>query len=453
MDYTPFDKPHTIWSSQGESRFSYDASEKLVKRTDKKAGGDMVTYYVGGHEAIYQPDGSSEIKRYIRDIAIHTIKSSGSQSLHYVFNDHLGSGSVITDANGNVVETASFDAFGKSRDAKLWGGYTDPFSHLPNLQALLNITQKGYTGHIQVDHASIIHMVGRIYDPDIGRFIQADPIVQDPRDAQSLNRYSYVYNNPLSYTDPTGYSTECGAKPGELCSSALEQQKETNAKAAAQTQGSSKTQEVNKGNRSADLQNSAKVASGQQQDEAGKNNGFGSFAWGMLKRGVHDTLTAAHEHIVGIPADAAGDPMGLRPRNVTEAAGAAAYDDNALVINLATAFILGRQAALQKNFSEVVEATAKNIDPRILIGRQGKDEMSGSQVKRLTKDMKVNGYDANHPIEVANVDGKLIILDGHHRAQAAVRAGIKSIPVNVNQPTKQQADQLIKEAAEARARY
>ncbi|MDX5405751.1 MAG: hypothetical protein LPK11_01750 [Chromatiaceae bacterium] len=258
MDYTPFDKPHTIWSSQGESRFSYDASEKLVKRTDKKAGGDMVTYYVGGHEAIYQPDGSSEIKRYIRDIAIHTIKSTGSQSLHYVFNDHLGSGSVITDANGNVVETASFDAFGKRRDAKLWGGYVDPFSHLPNLQALLNITQKGYTGHIQVDHASIIHMGGRIYDPDLGRFIQADPIVQDPRDAQSLNRYSYVYNNPLSYTDPTGYAADCKSKE---CPATVYQQEQDTAK-AEKTRGSSKAQDVNKGNQSADLQNSAKVASG-----------------------------------------------------------------------------------------------------------------------------------------------------------------------------------------------
>jgi hypothetical protein len=45
----------------------------------------------------------------------------------------------------------------------------------------------------------------RIYDPTIGRFAQADPIVQAPENGQSLNRYSYVYNNPLSYTDPFGY--------------------------------------------------------------------------------------------------------------------------------------------------------------------------------------------------------------------------------------------------------
>ncbi|MEO3678411.1 chitobiase/beta-hexosaminidase C-terminal domain-containing protein [Rheinheimera sp. FR7-31] len=261
VDYTAFDKPHTIWSNQGESRFSYDATEKLVKRIDKKAGGDMVTYYVGGHEAIYQPDGSSEIKRYIRDIAIHTIKSSGSQSLHYVFNDHLGSGSVITDADGNVVETASFDAFGKRRNANSWQGYTNPFSQLPNLAALLNITQKGYTGHIQVDHAAVIHMGGRIYDPDLGRFMQADPIVQDPRDAQSLNRYSYVFNNPLSYTDPTGY--DCNNLKGKPCNSALKQQKEDAVK-AAQTKGSSSNAEVSQGNSGADLQNSARAANRKQ---------------------------------------------------------------------------------------------------------------------------------------------------------------------------------------------
>jgi len=49
-------------------------------------------------------------------------------------------------------------------------------------------------------------MNGRIYDPKLGRFLQADPIVQAPKNSQNLNRYSYVLNNPLSYTDPTGFS-------------------------------------------------------------------------------------------------------------------------------------------------------------------------------------------------------------------------------------------------------
>ena len=49
-------------------------------------------------------------------------------------------------------------------------------------------------------------MNGRIYDPGLGRFLQADPIIQAPGDTQSYNRYSYVRNNPLVYTDPSGYS-------------------------------------------------------------------------------------------------------------------------------------------------------------------------------------------------------------------------------------------------------
>jgi hypothetical protein len=49
-------------------------------------------------------------------------------------------------------------------------------------------------------------MNGRIYDPTLGRFLQADPFIQAPTNSQSYNRYAYVFNNPLSYTDPSGYS-------------------------------------------------------------------------------------------------------------------------------------------------------------------------------------------------------------------------------------------------------
>ncbi|MEX0291274.1 MAG: RHS repeat domain-containing protein, partial [Allomuricauda sp.] len=52
------------------------------------------------------------------------------------------------------------------------------------------------------------HMNGRIYDPQIGRFLSADTIIQAPTDLQFYNRYSYVRNNPLRYTDPTGYVSE-----------------------------------------------------------------------------------------------------------------------------------------------------------------------------------------------------------------------------------------------------
>ena len=48
-------------------------------------------------------------------------------------------------------------------------------------------------------------MKGRVYDSGIGRFISADPHIQAPNNLQSFNRYSYVWNNPLSFIDPSGY--------------------------------------------------------------------------------------------------------------------------------------------------------------------------------------------------------------------------------------------------------
>jgi RHS repeat-associated protein len=59
--------------------------------------------------------------------------------------------------------------------------------------------------HEHLDEMGLIHMNGRIYDPLIGRFMSADPFIQAPENLQSHNRFAYVMNNPLAYTDPSGY--------------------------------------------------------------------------------------------------------------------------------------------------------------------------------------------------------------------------------------------------------
>ena len=69
------------------------------------------------------------------------------------------------------------------------------------------VSNRGFTGHEQISELSgLIHMNARVYDSDIGRFLSADPVLQAPLDSQSYNRYSYVRNNPLKFTDPTGNS-------------------------------------------------------------------------------------------------------------------------------------------------------------------------------------------------------------------------------------------------------
>jgi RHS repeat-associated protein len=81
-----------------------------------------------------------------------------------------------------------------------------PWGNARNLSSPLNGDNRGFTGHEHLAELGLIHMNGRIYDPVIGRFLQADPIIQAPQNAQSHNRYSYVMNNPLSFTDPSGFS-------------------------------------------------------------------------------------------------------------------------------------------------------------------------------------------------------------------------------------------------------
>ncbi|MDR6984473.1 RHS repeat-associated protein [Rheinheimera pacifica] len=96
----------------------------------------------------------------------------------------------------------SFDAFGARRDAESWA-----MKHEEASSGLLtsNITLRGFTGHEQIDEVGLVHMGGRVYDPILGRFLQADPFVQQPNNIQNFNRYSYVLNNPLNKTDPSGY--------------------------------------------------------------------------------------------------------------------------------------------------------------------------------------------------------------------------------------------------------
>ena len=81
----------------------------------------------------------------------------------------------------------SFDPFGQRRVAIGTNAWEAPMPWLITLGDELNeTTRKGYTGHEEVDAVGIIHMGGRIYDPKIGRFLQADPFIQSPGQYRSI---------------------------------------------------------------------------------------------------------------------------------------------------------------------------------------------------------------------------------------------------------------------------
>lgn len=97
------------------------------------------------------------------------------------------------------------------------------------------------------------------------------------------------------------------------------------------------------------------------------------------------------------------------------------------------------------------------ISPFDLVGRQTRDEMTGNKIKKIAKNMKQNGWDGD-PIKVYVVNGKTIIVDGHHRAAAAKQAGLKNVPIEyvseaeLKNAWKLTPDELLKQTYEAGGR-
>ncbi|MCL1160144.1 RHS repeat-associated core domain-containing protein [Shewanella inventionis] len=203
FNYGSYDKPTLITKAGSSSTMKYGPERELIYKSDTYVeNGKNVTYqttYLGNYEKVYRTGGAgtlTEHKFYVGDI-VYTQRSNGSSDTFYLHKDHQGSVIATTNASGAVVSQAIYDPWGKRTAvylASLLSNYTysEP-------------TDRGYTGHKHIKDLDIIHMNGRIYDPTLGRFLQADPFVQAPLNSQSYNRYSYVLNNPMSMTDPSGY--------------------------------------------------------------------------------------------------------------------------------------------------------------------------------------------------------------------------------------------------------
>lgn len=135
----------------------------------------------------------------------------GTNKVWYAYRDRLGSTIAVADGFGQLMqrqERINYDAFGKARYVD-GGVRTTAFNPAagPQGMLLLGVTQtdRGFTGQQHLDRIQLIHMNGRAYDYQLGRFLSVDPYIQSPFNSQSANAYSYIMNNPLSGVDPSGY--------------------------------------------------------------------------------------------------------------------------------------------------------------------------------------------------------------------------------------------------------
>ncbi|MCV2884641.1 DUF4329 domain-containing protein [Aestuariibacter sp. AA17] len=202
--YNPFNKPTKITKGGSNIQLYYGADLARYKQTRVVDGKTTTTYYIGKHFEVEETGGKRNYKSYISDIAIITEYDGGGSNILFTHRDRLGSAVTMTDHLNEVRSRRFYDPFGKPRNGD--------WSTLTNAQIALNTlderpdVRRGFTDHEHLDEAELIHMNGRVYDYNVGRFMSVDPLVHGG--SQGINPYSYMLNNPLSGTDPTGYSPE-----------------------------------------------------------------------------------------------------------------------------------------------------------------------------------------------------------------------------------------------------
>lgn len=203
IKYSSFKKITSVKQGANTLGLVYGVNKERKKSVTVINGVTRTKYYVGN---LYEEEYiNSEVRQinyiFANGVAIAIYEKSNvkGEEYRYLHKDHLGSVQAYSDVNGKLAQELSYDAWGRRRNATNWTYYAS----LTNANAW---HPRGFTGHEHLDVFEMINMDGRMYDPALGRFMSPDPFIQSPDYTQSLNRYVYCLNNPLSLVDPSGYS-------------------------------------------------------------------------------------------------------------------------------------------------------------------------------------------------------------------------------------------------------
>jgi len=191
LEYDAENRLTKVVEPSSTSTFTYDGDGGRVGVRVEGLGTTKETTYIGSLYELTSENGQQKAVKHIfagstRVCSIETINSQPS-TINYYHGDHLGSSNVITDANGALVQYCEYT----------------PYGALARNEGT-NVTNYKFTGK-ELDSTGLYFYGARYYDPEIGRFITPDTIVQAPFNPQTLNRYTYCNNNPLNYVDPTGH--------------------------------------------------------------------------------------------------------------------------------------------------------------------------------------------------------------------------------------------------------
>lgn len=165
--------------------YIYDADgSRLIARTDSET-----TLYLGHTEVVVKRGAAAaEATRYIDLGAGHAAVIENDATTSFTLADHHGTGNIAVNAQTSEAT---------QRRTLPFGGYRgeDPGAAWPG--------SRTFVGGFDDTSTGLYGLGAREYDPALGRFISADPIM-DRSDPQQLHGYSYSNNNPLAFSDPTG---------------------------------------------------------------------------------------------------------------------------------------------------------------------------------------------------------------------------------------------------------
>src|SRR5207302_11228449 len=202
VDYNHFELPLRIRSAVSDVSFKYDAMHRRVEK--RKSPFEATTYIGDAYERRITSTGTEhrfKLPGGIGELSMQESSlSTSAPAVVFFHRDSLGTPETISSPQGAVVEKLKYEPFGQRRYAS---ALTLPAS-LPSSHS------DAFTGHEADDEFGLINMRGRMYDSATGRFLTADPFVQAPLFSQSFNRYSYTFNNPINFVDPSGFEVGIG---------------------------------------------------------------------------------------------------------------------------------------------------------------------------------------------------------------------------------------------------
>jgi RHS repeat-associated protein len=195
MAYDP-ENQLSVFSQAGKVVLEYgyaDGGARLWKRVDQSATNVQVwignNYEEKGGKVLFHVFAGGE---QVCTFETNSPLAGGSDSTrvgYYYNEDNLNTSSALSSSSGSQLELNAYYPFGRTLTASPQAGFQ---------------VSRRFTGQVFDTESGLYYYNARYYDPELGRFIQADTRIQDLSNPQSYNRYSYCINDPLRYTDPTG---------------------------------------------------------------------------------------------------------------------------------------------------------------------------------------------------------------------------------------------------------